>query len=545
MKCVIYARVSSKEQEETGYSLPAQEKFLREYAQRNRLDVERVFSVSESASGRIQRKTFTEMLRHVKKHAITTIIVETTDRLTRNFSDVPALDKWIADDDTHEIHLAKEGCILNCDSKSHEWFMWRVKVATAEYYIRQLSENVKKGLKEKLTQGWLPTKPPLGFMTIGETGHKTHVLDPANAPLVRKMFELYATGEYSLKKLAEVMYTSGLRARSGKMVVKSRVATLLNDPFYIGKIRYNGIVHPGAHEPLVSENLFESVQRRIHGKTIPRFRKHFPLFKSLIRCAVCSGLITWEIQKGHWYGHCNGYRACTARKFVRQEIVEQGLLPYVEKITIQSRRLLDWMKRELKKSQRDQMAYALNARDELQKRSEAIQKRLDTLYDDKLDGKISEDFYQRKYNQYMAEKDEIVRGLKRYEANENGYYELGACLLDLAHRARTMLTDPNRAIEDRRVLLNIIFSNLMLNGDKINVFYGKAFEILSEVVPLLNEKFEPSKMRTNKGENAVLRDARPILLARWDDFRTTNWSNVFDDPIEIIEKIRGLFGLPV
>lgn len=198
-KAVGYARVSSKDQEDTGYSLPAQEKLLHDYADRNGYELVKVFAIQESAAGKIQRKIFHEMMAHVSKTKISTIFVETTDRLTRNFADVPVIDNWILESDEHKIHLVKENCTLHKDSKSHEWFMWRVKVATAEYYIRLLSENVKKGQKEKLSQGWLPAKPPLGYKTIGEKGHKIHVLDPDKAPLVKRMFDLYATNRYSTK----------------------------------------------------------------------------------------------------------------------------------------------------------------------------------------------------------------------------------------------------------------------------------------------------------------------------------------------------------
>ena len=153
MKAVLFCRVSSKDQEETGYSLPAQEKYLSDFAQKQNLFIDKVFAVSESASGRKQRKIFNEMILYINKNNISAIVVETTDRLTRNFKDVPTIDKWLLDNENHHIYLAKEGCILEKNSRSHEWFMWRVKVATAEYYVRLLSENVKKGQKEKIAQG--------------------------------------------------------------------------------------------------------------------------------------------------------------------------------------------------------------------------------------------------------------------------------------------------------------------------------------------------------------------------------------------------------
>lgn len=117
MKAILFCRVSSKDQEDTGYSLPAQEKYLTDFAQKQNLVIEKIFSVSESASGRKQRKIFNEMISYVNKNKISAIVVETTDRLTRNFKDVPTIDKWLLDNETHQIFLAKESCILE---KTHD-----------------------------------------------------------------------------------------------------------------------------------------------------------------------------------------------------------------------------------------------------------------------------------------------------------------------------------------------------------------------------------------------------------------------------------------
>lgn len=257
MKAVLFCRVSSKEQEETGYSLPAQEKYLRDYADKNGFTDLKVFAVSESAGGKAQRKVFNEMMQYLRTNNISVVIVETTDRMTRNFADVPAIDKWVLEAETHQIHLAKEGCILHKDSRSHEWFMWRVKVATAEYYVRLLSENVKKGQKEKLAQGILPTKPPMGYKTIGEQGHKIHVIDEQKAPLIKKMFDLYASGDYSIKRLTEAMAEAGLRNESGSRVQKSRIHQFLSDPFYIGKNRWNNELTDGNQETFIDKETFD------------------------------------------------------------------------------------------------------------------------------------------------------------------------------------------------------------------------------------------------------------------------------------------------
>jgi len=105
------------------------------------------------------------------------------------------------------------------------------KGSAAEYYVRLLSENVKKGQKEKLAQGWIPTKPPLGYKTVGEIGHKIHIIDEGTALLVRKMFELYASGDYSIKRLAKTMYEEGMRSPQGNRLVNSRLHPSYEIPF--------------------------------------------------------------------------------------------------------------------------------------------------------------------------------------------------------------------------------------------------------------------------------------------------------------------------
>lgn len=493
MKAVIYARVSSKEQEDTGYSLDAQEKLLKEYAVKKSFVVQKVFRVSESASGKQIRQTFNEMLEFVSKKDIPIVLCEKIDRLTRNLKDAASVNDWIQENQKREVHFVKESFIVNKNTRAHENLVWDMKVAIARFYTNNLSEEVKKGLAEKLRQGWLPTKPPLGYKTIGEKGHKIHVVNEDVAPLIRKMFELYATSIYSLKKLTQIMAESGLRSTLGRNVPKSRIATLLGDPFYIGKIKYYGAVHQGKHEPIISEELYDRVQQVLRGKTTPHYQKHFPTFRGMIHCANCAGLVTWETQKKHWYGHCNYYRECPRRGYVRQEELEQQLIPYFDQITIKSERLVEWIKKALRESHQGEVSYRSSAREELNKRYEIVQKRLEMIYEDKLDGKIEEDFYKRKFDEYTKEKDSILALLKRHDNASTKYYELASGILDVAHRAREIYLNPQRTQEDKRLLMGLIFSNLQLDDRQIKPSFTKAFQVLSNFTTDWNKIFEPPK----------------------------------------------------
>ncbi len=527
LKAVGYARVSSKDQEDTGYSLPAQEKLLRDYGERNGFEFEKVFAIQESAAGKIQRKIFGEMMDYVKKHKITVIIVETTDRLTRNFADVSVIDNWILADDNHKIHLVKEGCMLHKESKSHEWFMWRVKVATAEYYIRLLSENVKKGQKEKLAQGWLPTKPPLGYKTDGEKGHKIHVIDEEVAPLIKKMFELYAGGQYSTKTLGDEMYKRGLRSRTNHKVSHARIHQLLGDPFYYGMNRWKNQITPGHHEPLISKELFQKVQDRLHSYGAPRMRKHNSLFKNVFRCSNCGGTITWEIQKGHWYGHCNHYKNCPNYDWVKQENIDSQILKSVVDVSRDDcepvNNMLSWVQEALKESHAGEIVFREKSSAELERRYQIATQRIDKLYDDKIDGRISQDFYDKKLAQYKKEQEETLDSLNRHRNANLKYFEMGVAVIQVAKDARKTYLKPRRTVEQKRMLLSLMFSNPKINGKNVEASYQKAFKLIyNRIQQLLAEKndqkitFEPAKKPTVKEKSRGFASAHPIWLRRQD-----------------------------
>jgi len=483
MKAVLFARVSSREQEETGYSLPSQEKLLKDYAKRRGFEIAKKFSISEAAGEKSQRIIFNEMVDYVKKNRIKIILCEKVDRLTRNLKDAVTMNNWLEEEADRQIHFVKPNLVLHRDSKSDDKFRWDIEIVLARKYLNNLSEEVKKGLKEKIAQGWLPTKPPFGYKTIGERGHKIHIPDEKTAHLVKRAFELYATGNYSLYKLAKAMSEEGSRSSLGNKITKSRWADLFSDPFYIGKIRWKGEIYEGQQKPLVSKELSSKVQDVLKSRATPKYRKHFSVFKSLMKCKNCDGRITWEQKKGHWYGHCNYYQFCDKRTYVREEKVENQLLSYLDKVEIKNSRLAEWIQRALKESHQDEIEYHQKNREELNSRYEQIQKRLDMIYDDKLDGKITPEFYKKKFEQYSEEKEAIVDSLKRHSEAQTAYFELGFNVLELSKRAKEIYS--RASVEEKRMLLSFVFSNLRLDKENLIVSYAKPFEILSQRVAQL------------------------------------------------------------
>lgn len=508
---IIFARVSSKEQEETGYSLPAQEKFLQEYARRNdvNLIVKKIFQISESASGTIDRKIFKEMLGYVRKNEISAIIVETTDRLTRNFGDVPLIDEWIMESENHHIHLAKEGCVLNKNSKSHEWFMWRVKVATAEYYTKLLSENVKKGQKEKITQGWLPTKPPLGYVTVGEKGHKIHVIDEKTSPYIKRMFVLYATGNYSLGALTKKMYELGFRSRGGGRVVKSKIHKLLSDPFYYGKFEWKDNEYKGNQQAVITKDLFDQVKSKLTRKTSPYYNKHNKELKGKVLCGNCGKTVTWECQKGHWYGGCKQCKAqlATSKRYVRQEYIESVLMTKIASIAPRNERILAVLTKALRESHEEEINYhEANVRG-ITASLERIQQRKKTMYDDKLDGRITTEFYDQKLDEFNKEEEILTESLRKLKSDNTEYYKVGSAVHELAQKAGKIYASSKATTEERRLLLSYAFESISVNKGDVIPQYTKAFTFLAEWMPKVNKNLEllqnPIKIKTRTDQNEL------------------------------------------
>jgi len=505
-KCISYCRVSSKEQEDTGYSLDAQEKQQNEYAPNKGFVIDKVFRIAESASGKMIRKNFIEMLAYANKRKINIILCEKIDRLTRNMKDAVLISEWLEENDKREIHFIKENFIVNKNTKAHENLVWDMKVAIARFYTKNLSEEVRKGQKEKLAQGGYPSQAKLGYKTVGEKGHKTHVKDEPRASFVQEIFELYSTGNYSVKALVEIMHKKGLRNSYENKVLKSRMHELLSDPFYMGKIRWNGQTYPGDHEPIITKGIFEEVQQKlVRQYKNPQYKKHLPVFKSKIICEECEGTITWEIQKGHWYGHCNHYKNCSQKVYVRQEIVESQIFPLFDKAAPKSDRAVGLLEKAIARKHEGSTKKNEDLRVDLQLSHDRIQRRIEKMYEDKLDGKITADFYDKKCKEYTADQENLLSDLEKLGSDDRKYFEVGYAIHELAEHAVEIYNSVNTTTDDKRLLLAYIFSSLRLNADKIKHKYTYGFEFLAEWSPLLNKNFEPTKNPNKNGVNGVLK----------------------------------------
>lgn len=512
-KTVIYARVSSREQEETGYSLDAQEKLLREYSEKKDYEVVRVFRITESASGKQIRKTFGEMLQYTVKNDIHILLCEKIDRLTRNLKDAAIVSDWIHESDQNEVHFVKENFIVNKNTRAHENLVWDMKVAIARFYTNNLSEEVKKGQKEKLLQGWLPTRPPLGYRTVGEKGHKTHVIDEKTGPLIKKMFEYEATGNYSLSALSQKMYDDGLRSRSGGRIARSQYEELVKDPFYYGVITWKQLTYAGRHEPLISKELFDNAQNVLTRKSAPHYKTRSFIFSKMMKCGECDGTISGEIQKGHVYYGCKHHGKCSQKGGPREESVENQLIGVMKFFQAITPKEAEQIKSKIKQDHSQEIEYKEKVINSHSERYGILQKRLDHLYNDRLDEKISSAFWEKKQKEITDEQAQLLEQINKLKSEEAKYFEIWLNILDLSRRAAEIYS--KRSPEEKRLLLSCLFSNLTLKDKNVAYTLKKPVAVLAQRIQekIDSEKLlEPKKTLKDKRQKDSFESLHPALL---------------------------------
>ncbi len=310
---VLYARVSSREQREEGYSIEAQVKLLRAAAQKEGLEIVQEFVEVESAKA-AGRKQFSEMVTFFKRNrSCRILLVEKTDRLYRNQRDALTLE-----DLDLQINFVKEGDTLSKDSKSQVKFMHDIRLAMARNYSENLREEVKKGMVEKASQGTYPGRAPFGYRN--NKAARAIEIHPEKGTIAQHVFELYATGRYSLLGLAkEVLHVHGT------CISKTNLHKMLMNPFYIGRFEWGGHTYQGTHLPLISSELYVRTQSVLHGGNAPRYSKHDIAFRGMLTCAHDNCTVTAELKKNKYvYYRCSGYRGkCALPRFREQEIVEK------------------------------------------------------------------------------------------------------------------------------------------------------------------------------------------------------------------------------
>ncbi len=328
MNVILYTRVSTKEQIE-GYSLTYQEKLCKEYAERMGWNIVQVFQEQGESAKTADRTQLLKLLKfcHENRGKIDILLVHKLDRFSRNTADHSAV----------RAALLKVGVKLRSVSEQIDdtpagKLMENIFSSIAQFDNDVRSDRTKEGMKEKARQGHWPWKAPIGY----KNSPAGLIIDNTRASYIKTAFETYAKGGYSVISISKKLNRMGLRTEKNKRITPQLMIKIFSNKLYMGVVEAWGEEHVGAHEPLVSKELFYTVNNIRLGKSvtaaIPHFSKNptFPL-KSVLTCSDCGKRLTGSKSKGrrlkYSYYHC----ICGAVR-VRQEQLDNLFYEYIKTI---------------------------------------------------------------------------------------------------------------------------------------------------------------------------------------------------------------------
>ncbi len=467
--CVIYARVSTKEQQAEGYSIPAQIKAIRAFCAAQGLTPVAEFIEAESA-GKAGRSKFGEMVAYFSDHAdVRVVVAHKLDRLYRNFKDQITLE---------ELGVKARYVVGDIPDTPQGELLRDVNLSVAKFYLGNLREEVKKGMDEKVAQGGWPHLAPTGYVNDRET--RSIIPDPATAPFVRCVFERYAKGDISLSALARECVDLGYRTRSGTEPNASMLHVLLKNPIYCGDIRYKGQTFPGAHEPLIARELFEEVQQVFSPRqTGPKRTKHVFALRDYLVCGECGCKVTAERQKGYVYYRCakgKGKDACAQRRYTREELLLDQLDSVLASIEI-TPEIIDMLVRDSRELDRQEAETTSKERTETERLRTDLDAKASKLLDAYLEGVVPVEAYRAKADEIASARRTLERRLASLKCGTTDKTAQVEAVAKAAMGARSQFAKADT--EGKRRLLHAVLLNAELADSAIGSYQLKRpFEYL-------------------------------------------------------------------
>jgi site-specific DNA recombinase len=325
----IYARVSSSGQlgrgdddDGDGYSIPAQVKACEREAELRGARVIKAYIERAESARSDDRPVLQKMLKELPALGVKYLIVHKVDRLARNRLDDAQLYERLVGMGIKLVSASE-----NIDETPAGRLMHGMLATFAEYYSNNLASEIKKGLRQKHENGGTPFKAPVGYKSkrtlIGNQDIRTVVVDKERAKFVQEAFDLYATGDWTTRRLAEHLKRQGLRSRetpkvSSRPLRLTAIQEMLRNPYYVGIVVYCGKRVPGRHKRLIDPDTFDKVQALLSARSMSgdRPHKHQHYLRGTLYCAICGGRLLYSKHRGN--GGEYEYFCCIGRSTRRQ-----------------------------------------------------------------------------------------------------------------------------------------------------------------------------------------------------------------------------------
>jgi len=421
-KYFLYARKSTEEDDKQIMSIEAQLFELREFARKENLEILEEFQESKSAKtpGRI---VFGEMMAKIEQMGNVGILAWHPDRLARNSIDGGRV--IYAVDQKNIVSLRFPTFWF--EPTPQGLFMLQVAFGQSKYYSDNLSQNVKRGMRQKIRRGEWLTKAPLGYFNNRQTRNiEPH---PTRSKVITLAFEEYAKTNHGLVSLADFLSLRGITTNKGTPLGKASIKRMLENRAYLGFIKYHDEWFEGSFAPIISPKLFEAVQKVLVTKNRPRKRKanhNFP-FVGLFRCGECGSMFTAQWATGKSGGRYRYYR-CTKKKgkcsqgYLREDILVGQIKEQLQTISLCDR-YTNHILGKIEQMEKEENQLSQSDVQNLSGNIKATEFRLEKLVETYLDEDIPKELYLKKKDKLMREILALKEEKKDFKQRGNNWVE--------------------------------------------------------------------------------------------------------------------------
>jgi site-specific DNA recombinase len=478
-KYICYCRKSTDEKDRQVLSIDGQLSELKEFALREKLQV--IDFITESKTAKEPgREKFAEVLKRIEKGEANGILSWHPDRLARNSIDGGRV-----------IYLLDTGKLSDLkfptfwfDNTPQGKFMLNIAFGQSKYYVDSLSENVKRGIREKLRRGIWPKEAPLGYFNDLKT--KLIEVDPKKSKVVKKAFEKFSEGNISFSEIARFMSINDIKTKKGESLKVDQVKHMLRNPFYIGTFLYSGELYKGTHKTFISKALFNSVQKQIQMFSRPRNKGHNFPFRGFIKCAECGSAITAETHP-RFYKRTNrkvvfNYYRCTkslgscGQKYITDVELEKQIRSIVLKSSLPKDVSEIWEKMfEEDRIKEEKSASQRNV--ELESKISNLEDQENTLLDGYLQHIVEPEIYKKKKNEIFDKKLELNDEKKKIGKGGAGCLEPFANFIKTAKDGEEVVRAKNN-LSELAVWTKNAGSNFFLGDKLLKPILKKGFDTL-------------------------------------------------------------------
>jgi len=483
-KYFLYARKSTEDEERQAMSIEAQLAELAEYAKTENLFVAEKFIESKNAK-KPGREKFNEMIQKIyESKEPVGILAWHPDRLARNSVDGGQVIYLI---DINKIASLRFPTFW-FEPTPQGLFMLQVAFGQSKYYSDNLSENVKRGKRQKLRRGEYPGLAPFGYLNNAKTRNIDP--DPVKARVVKKVFEEFSTGKHTLESLGLRLSFWGVVSKNGTPLAKATIQRMLTNKTYLGLIVHNGETYEGKFPAIVSRAIFEAVQKVLKQRAKPRHSKkrhNFP-FVGLLTCGECGGMITAQWAKGNGglyrYYRCTKKHGKCSQRYLRENLLVAQLKNRLQKIALCD----DWAEKMLAKVdvwEKDNAQSAQSFAQNLDEKIKDTEQKLDKLVNAYLDGTIDKETYLVKKDELIQNKTALLEKRDDFGRKGNNWIEPLREWINDTHHAEKLASSND--FDEIKSFAEKIGTNRRLLDRKLIFDFAQPFDL----IPKYTEKCEP------------------------------------------------------